>query len=279
MTRPWSDPVGPYRADQIREGDPYELSQGHRIDCMTAGGRHGTAHLVGSSVINSDPGLVHAPAVDVGIEWNDGKNLRAPDIIAGIDVRAPGWATQPPPLAIEFADAGQDEAQLRLKISELLEFGTRLIWVVRLTGPLRVEIHEPGQPVRIVHGDGELHAPGILQNSVPVRALIDRDTALDATFRNLLGREGYASLEAVREEGRALGLAEGREEGREEGQRETHAQALATVRAALHAQLDARGLTLSPALATRVDACRDLATLTRWLTRAVISASPEAALD
>ncbi|MBL8972999.1 MAG: Uma2 family endonuclease [Myxococcales bacterium] len=275
MTRAWSDPVGPYRADQIREGEPYELSRGHRIDCMTAGGRHGTAHLVGSSVLNSDPGLAHAPAIDVGIEWNEGKNLRAPDIIAGIDVNAPGWARQAPPLAIEFADAGQDEAELRLKIAELLEFGTRLIWVVRLTGPLRVEIHEPGQPIRVVHGDGDLHAPGILQNPVPVRALIDRDAALDATLRNLLNREGYPSLAAVREEGRE----EGREAGREEGREAALEAALAQARAALTAQLDARGFTLSPALTTRVHTCRDLAILMRWLTRAVVSPSPEAALD
>ena len=263
MTHPWRDPVGPFRAHQIREGDPHELSQGHRIDCMTAGGRHGTAHLVGSSVINSDPGLVHAPAVDVGIEWNDGKNLRAPDIIAGIDVRAPGWATQPPPLAIEFADAGQDEAQLRLKIAELLEFGTRLIWVVRLTGPLRVEIHEPGQPVRVAHSDDLLHAPGILQNPVPVRALIDRDAALDATLHNLLTRKGYASLDAVRDEAIEQSLE----------------QSLATARAALQAQLDTRGFTLTPALRARLAACRDLAVMMRWMARAAVSATPEAALD
>ncbi|HEY0135115.1 MAG TPA: hypothetical protein VGB85_13595, partial [Nannocystis sp.] len=159
--------------------------------------------------------------------------------------------------------AGQDEAELTQKIAELLEFGTRLIWVVRLKGPLRVEVHEPGQPMRIVDGDGELLAPGILQNPVPVRALIDRGAAHEAALRNLLARKGYASLDAVRDEGRD----------------EAHEQAITVTRDALHAQLHARGWTLSPALAARVQTCRELPTLLRWLTRAVTSDGPEAALD
>lgn len=255
--------MGPFRADQIHEGSHYELSQGHAIHCMTAGGRHGSAHVLGSGVLDSDPGVTQQVGVDVGIAWNDGKNLRAPDIVVGMDLHAPGWATQAPPLAVEYADAGQDEVELREKIAELLEFGTRIIWVVRLTGPLRVEVHEPGLPPRIVHGDGELHAPGILQNPVPVRALIDRNAAHEATLRNLLAREGYTSLDAVRSEAREAGQQEGRQEGLE--------RALTTARAALQAQLDARGFTLTPALAARVQDCDDLTLLMRWLTRAVTS--------
>lgn len=32
---------GPFRADQIREGDPYELSNGHAILCLPTGMRGG----------------------------------------------------------------------------------------------------------------------------------------------------------------------------------------------------------------------------------------------
>lgn len=258
----WSDPVGPFRADQIREGDHYELSDGHAIHCMTAGRRHGGAHIVGGAVLSSDPAVLESgkqAGIDVGIAWNDGKNLRAPDIVVGMDLREPGWARVPPPLAVEYADGAQDESQLALKITELLAFGTRMIWVVRLVGPLRVEVHEPGVPVRVVHADGELQAPGILRNPVPVRALIDPAAAQEATLRNLLSREGYASLDAVREEG--------------------HRDAVAQTREALLAQLHARGWTLAPALAARVAACAELPVLLRWLTRAVTSDSPEAALD
>lgn len=78
---PWTDPEGPFRADHITEGSPFELSNDHAIHCMTAG--------------------------------------------------------------------------------------------VRLVGPLRVEVHEPGVPVRLVGADGVLSAPGILARDVPVRALTE----------------------------------------------------------------------------------------------------------
>ncbi len=264
--QPWSEP-GPFRADQIREGDPYELSNGHAIRCMTAGGRHGSAHIVGAAVLTSDPALDRPAGIDVGISWNDGKNLRAPDIVVGTDLSEPGWAHEAPPLAVEYADVGQDEDELDLKIQELLEFGTRVIWVVRLVGPLRVEVHERGVPVRVVPGDGELRAPGILQNPVPVRALIDPEAAHEVTLRNLLARRGYASLDALR--------TESRREGREESQKTT----LAEVRATLIAQLGARGWSLTPAMHARIAGCHELATLLRWLTRVAVCDTPAAVLE
>ena len=48
---------------------------------------------------------------------------------------------------------------------------SRLVWVVRLVGPRRVEIHEKGRRMRLARPGGDLLAPGILQNPVPVLAL------------------------------------------------------------------------------------------------------------
>lgn len=276
--QPWSEP-GPFRADQIREGDHYELSNGHAIHCMTAGGRHGSAHIVGAAVLTSDPGLDRPAGIDVGISWNDGKNLRAPDIVVGVDLSKPGWIHEPPPLAVEYADVGQDEQALDLKVRELLEFGTRLIWVVRLVGPLRVEVHEPGVPVRVVPGDGELRAPGVLQNPVPVRALVDPEAAHEVTLRNILARQGYASLEAFRAEAREEGREEARSAGRSEGREESQKTTLAEVRATLIAQLGARGWSLTPAMHARIAGCSELATLLRWLTRVAVCDAPAAVLE
>ncbi len=269
----WSDPVGPFRADQIHDGDRYELSNGHAIHCMTTGGRHSRASLVGGNVLDSDPAVTGAGA-DTGIAFNDDKNLRAPDLVVNVDLDVPGWIREAPPLAVEYVSVGQDRDELARKITELLEFGTRMIWVVHLVGPLRVDVHEPNLPVRTVPGDGVLTAPGILQNPVPVRALVDREAAHEATLRNLLARHGYASLDAVREDarekGREQGLAQGLEQGRE--------QALITARARLHAQLLARGWTLAPSLTDRIAACSDVGRLLDWLTAAVVADSAEAAL-
>lgn len=198
---------GPFHADQLRSGDPYELSNGHPIYCPPASGRHAETNQLGASVAGWDP-QVNEAGIDVGYTSGPGM-LRAPDVAIGNVPNKPGWVRGAPDLAIEYADVGQDEDDLSVKIGELLAAGTKYLWVVRLTGERRVELHEPGKPMRTAWPGEMLTAPGVLQNAVRVEALYDRTEAERATLTNLLQRRGYANLEAV--------LAQGREEGREEG--------------------------------------------------------------
>ncbi len=231
MLKPHREPAkGPFRAEHLRDGDRYELSNGHPLYCAPAGRDHAAPHLIGASVLDSDPEVEWA-GVDAGFTPAPG-TLRAPDVAvaapAGEDTA--GWIPGAPPLAVEYAARGQDEAELQVKIAELLAAGTRFVWVVRLRGPRRVEVYEAGQPVRLLNAGERLEAPGILRNPVPVEALYDRAAGHRATLRNLLQREGYESLEAVRAEGRQEGHAAGRQEGhavgRQEGRRETRIEDL-----------------------------------------------------
>ncbi len=48
---------GPFHASQIRDGDPYELSDGHPVYCSPAGKRHATSDVDGALVIASDPAV------------------------------------------------------------------------------------------------------------------------------------------------------------------------------------------------------------------------------
>ena len=41
---------GPFYAESVREGDPYELSNGHPIECLSGGGRHSQTNLTGGLV-------------------------------------------------------------------------------------------------------------------------------------------------------------------------------------------------------------------------------------
>lgn len=222
-------------ADQVKPGDPYEVSDGHRIELCPAGARGGRANLVGASVLDTDP-AVKSAAIDTGFSPHQ-KMLRAPDIAVGDIPDTPGWVRgTTPPLAVEYADTGQDEVELQKKIGELFAASTRHVWVVRMEEPRRVEIYEPGVPTRVVY-TGELSAPGILKNPVPIRALYDREAAHEATFRNLLQRKGFNSLEEVerravkkgsrevarraRQRGLKEGLKEGHAAGQIDGQRQT----------------------------------------------------------
>jgi Uma2 family endonuclease len=264
MRRTVSTSKGPFRADQIRSGDPYELSKGHAILCRPPSGRGSRANLLGGSVLGSDPAVEEA-GIDTGYSPSS-DTLRAPDVAVGNVPDTPGWVRGAPSLAVEYADTGQDEKELAAKVSELLAAGTQKVWVVRLSGPRRVEVHESGQEPRLVRPGEELTAPGILQNPVPVDALYDRQAAHAVTLRNLLQRQGYRDLDEVRGEGRT----EGRNEGRQEGQ-------LQALRDSILAVLQARGLTVDDAARSALAAIDDPVALRRLLTRAATAATASTA--
>ena len=185
------------------------MSQGHPYYCAPTGGDGARGVMAGALVLDSDPD-VDSSGVDAGYQIAE-DTMRAPDIAVGGVPDGPGWVKgRVPPLAVEYACSGQDEEALGTKIGELLEAGTRWIWVVRLVGPRRVEVHSAAEPMTVVGPGGLLEAPGVLRNSVPVEALYDREAAHEVALRNLLQRSGYADLNSVREESRE----EGRESAR-----------------------------------------------------------------
>lgn len=269
---------GPFRADQLRSGDPYELSDGHPVECLPTGGRGSKANLIGGLALGTDPDVTSA-GFDTGFAPEPG-TLRAPDVAVGNVPDTPGWVVGAPPLAVEYADTGQDEADLTVKIRELLAAGTRHIWVVRLLGPRRVEVHRPGETMCLAYPGELLLAPGILRNPVPVEALYDGQAAEAVALRNLLQRRGYASLDEVRGEGKTEGKAEGMAEGMAEGKAEGKAEGIAegernALRGAVLEVLDGRGLPVDAAVRTRIGQCADTALLRQWLRRA--ASAPTAA--
>ena len=248
---------GPFQAHQLRSGDPYELSNGHPVLCLPTGGRGARANLLGGAVLETDPAVEQA-GVDAGFSPEPG-TMRAPDVAVGNVPDVAGWVHGAPPLAVEYADRGQDEEELQAKITELLAAGTQQVWVVRLTGPRRVEVYTPGQERRIVKPGESLVAPGILKNPVPVEALYDREAAHEVTLRNLLQRRGFESLEAVQEGAREAGQ-------------------LAHARAVLRRQLGKRGIPLDATQEAQIEGTADLETLDRWLDQALVSRSADEAL-
>jgi Uma2 family endonuclease len=256
-SKPSSKDRGPFKAEHLRSGDSYELSNGHAILCLPTGGSGSEPNRLGASVVGWDPAVEEA-GVDTGYSPEPGM-LRAPDVAVGNVPNKPGWVPGAPNLAIEYADVGQDEEQLQQKITDLLEAGTRYLWVVRLTGPRRVEVHERGKKMLSVLPGEKLTAPGVLKNPVAVEALYDRSEAERATLTNLLQRQGYEDLEAVLAKGRAEGRAEGRDEGRNE--------ALA---AAVIAVLEARQIRITKAARERIERSSDPAELDRWVRRAAV---------
>jgi Uma2 family endonuclease len=198
---------GPFTSDQLKEGGRYELTRGHPVYVSPAGGRHGREHIVGALSIATDPAASEV-GIDVGYS-PDGETVRAPDLSVGNVPNRPGWVDGAPRLAIEYADRGTDESDLQAKIGELIAAGTEWVWVVRLTGPQRVDVHPSDGDAFTVPTGGMLDAPGALSQPLPVDALFSLDRANEIALRNLLARYGNTIVSEAREEGREAGRVEG----------------------------------------------------------------------
>lgn len=205
-------------------------------------------NALGASVVGSDP-AVKQFGVDAGYSPRPDM-LRAPDVSVGNVPDEPGWIRGVPSLAIEYADVGQDEEKLQEKIADLIGAGTKFLWVVRLIGPRRVDVHRPGERmVTLLPGD-LLTAPGVLKNPVPVEALYDKSAADRVTLNNLLQRQGFEDLETV--------LSQGRDEG-----------ALVQARRSLRRVLERRKLSISAEIEARIERCLAIGQLEEWQDRAL----------
>jgi hypothetical protein len=105
--------------------------------------------------------------------------------------------------------------------------------------------------------DDEIITDPCLFRPLLVRALLDAVEADKAVAQALLGKEHPVLIEYGNERYRA-GEEKGRKEGKESGVRDSIRQILRT-----------RGLTVDAAAHARIDECRDLEILQRWIARAV----------
>ena len=80
---------GPFRPDQVRSGDPYELSNGHPIYCAPTGQDGAGPNGLGFAVLDSDP-AVQSAGVDAGLALS-GNTLRAPDVAVSLEKGDGTW--------------------------------------------------------------------------------------------------------------------------------------------------------------------------------------------
>src|SRR5947207_105959 len=89
---------GSFRAEQVRSGEPYEISGGRLIYCAPTGGSGSGGNRLGASVVGWDPAVKEA-GVDTGYSPKP-SILRAPDVAVGNVPDKPGWVKGAPHLAI-----------------------------------------------------------------------------------------------------------------------------------------------------------------------------------
>jgi len=241
----WHSGSGPFRADQVRSGDPYELSQGHPIVGAPTGQDGTEPNGLGAAVLGSDPAAKRV-GVDTGLALGP-DTLRAPDIAVNFIPGEGAWSTGAP-LVVEYAGRGQDEGDLREKsrsskprarpscgwCASSAGGASRCTRGVRLCAPWT----RTGRSWR--RGCWRCRS-----RCAPSSSGTPRTRRRSATSSR--ARATTASTPSARG---------GRKEGREEG-----------LRAALLTLLDAAAIELTAEDRARVKGCRDGATLATWVRR------------
>ncbi|MBI4818058.1 MAG: Uma2 family endonuclease [Deltaproteobacteria bacterium] len=250
------EPEGPFRAEHLTPGR-YELVNGHPAYQAATGGDGASRIVAGVQALASDPDAAET-GVDPGYILGE-KTVRAPDIAVGNVPDAFGFIQGAPRLAVEYAGEHQDEVRLQDKIRQFLARGTELVWVVRLIGPRRVEVYQRNKAVTLFGPGQSLIAPGILREPVPVEAMFDTQAAQVTALRNFLAREGYSSLEDVKQEGRE--------------------EVYASLRRAILDRLDGRRIERSEAFRSQLERVIDPQVLAETLVRAGECASESDLVD
>ncbi len=156
---------------ELVEGVPKAMSptgQQHDIVCMNVSYdlfRHVKEHSLGV-VTSAESGFYLKPGL-----------LRAPDVGFVSKERYKGvtqkYTPYPPDLAVEVVSPGDSAADIHRKVTDYLEAGTRLVWVV-YPDSRQVTVHRPGGTAQILGEADALGGEDVVQGlKVPVSALFE----------------------------------------------------------------------------------------------------------
>ena len=160
----------------------YELDGGELIRMAPAGEGHGRVEMdltveLHRQVAERDLGRLYPS--DTGFILSESPTtVRSPNIAFVRKERLPlptrgaaGYILGAPDLAVEIQSMSQSPADLARKVEQYLAAGTQAVWVLRPARAL-AEIHEAGQPVRIVRKNGFLESGVLPGVRIPLAGLL-----------------------------------------------------------------------------------------------------------
>lgn len=156
---------------RLNDGLRHELVKGELLTMTPAGTTHGMvaarlARLLGNWV--DERGLGYVLGAETGFKLaTDPDTVRAPDASFVAMQRIPPegvpekyWPGAPD-LAAEVVSPGDSYEEVRAKVQEWLEAGTRLVWVVRPRAR-QVEVHTPDGRIALRGAEDELDGGDVL---------------------------------------------------------------------------------------------------------------------
>jgi Uma2 family endonuclease len=164
----------------MEDGNRFELVRGRLVPVTPAGDRHGQAAVILAAELRAfvrerQLGRVR---VETGFSlFRNPDTVRGPDVSfvaagkPGGDRTSNGFIAGAPDLAIEIISPSNTRAQIAEKVSEYLEAGCRLVWVVD-TDRRVAHVHRPGAVRRTIDANGHLDAEDVVPGfSYSLRAL------------------------------------------------------------------------------------------------------------
>lgn len=153
------------------ETDGCELVRGELVRMPPPKGKHGAACINAGFLLKTYTKVIGHGTVlgnDTGLITE-----RGPDTVRGVDLMVylnPSWAgkeipedylTEPPNLAVEVRSPDQSWKQLLEKVTEYLNRGVPLVWVID-PNTRRVHVFQPDQEPQVYAGDNHLDGGTIL---------------------------------------------------------------------------------------------------------------------
>jgi len=160
------------------EAKRLELAGGEIVEMAPTGGLHGLvtmelSRLIANYVREQGLGVVIAAETGFILAANP-YTVRAPDIAFIARDRVPKpipprYFSLAPDLAVEVVSPSDVAQDVRRKVIDFLQAGTRLVWVV-YPETQTVDVYRPGQDVRVVDAQGTLQGEDVLPGfELPLR--------------------------------------------------------------------------------------------------------------
>jgi Uma2 family endonuclease len=153
------------------ETDGFELVRGELVPMPPPKRKHGVACVNTVSLLKNYTKEIGRGTVmcnDTGL-----LTQTAPDTVRGVDVMLylnPSWAgkeapdehtSEPPDLAVEVRSPDQSWTKVLEKVTEYLNLGVRLVWVID-PKTQRVHVFQPDQEPQVFAGENELEGGAVL---------------------------------------------------------------------------------------------------------------------
>jgi Uma2 family endonuclease len=167
------------------EDKRFELSRGALVQMSPTGDEHGIVALwLGSLIViyvdAHDLGQVFGAETGFALVRNP-DTVRAPDVAfvskARLKPLTGKYYEGAPDLAVEVVSPTDAASNIRRKVTEFLQAGTRLVWVTYPDGKY-IDVYRPGLKVEILQVDDTLDGGDVLPGfRLPVREVFKKLTA------------------------------------------------------------------------------------------------------